>query len=100
MLQIFHNPRCTKSRECLLFLKESDLEFEITNYLENAPSLEELNSIIIKLNIKPIELVRKKEKIWIENFKGKVMSDYEIIQAMSLNPILIERPIDAVKQII
>lgn len=49
--------------------------------------------IIKKLNIKPIELVRKKEKIWIENFKDKVLTDDEIILTMISNPILIERPI-------
>lgn len=93
ILQFFHNPRCTKSRECLQFLKENDLKFEITNYSEKAPSFEELYSIIIKLDINPIELVRKKEKIWIEKFKTKDMSDNEIIELMVLNPILIERPI-------
>ena len=46
-----------------------------------------------KLALKPIELVRQKEKIWIENFKGKIVSDDDIIQAMIENPILIERPI-------
>lgn len=93
MIQIYHNPRCTKSRECLAFLEESGQKFEVIKYLENAPTFDELKSIIKKLNIKPIELIRRKEKIWIENFKDKKMSDDEIIQAMILNPILIERPI-------
>ena len=52
-----------------------------------------MKSIIEKLGIKPIDLVRQKEKIWIENFKGKTMSDDETISAMISNPILIERPI-------
>ena len=50
-------------------------------------------SLLQKLNIKPIELVRQKEKIWIENFKGKTLSDDEIIKAMLENSILMERPI-------
>lgn len=93
MIQIYHNSRCSKSRECLAFIEETGQEYEVIKYLEEVPSFEELKMIIKKLGIKPIELVRQKEKIWIENFKGKEMSDDEIIQAMISNPILIERPI-------
>jgi arsenate reductase (glutaredoxin) len=93
MIQIYHNSRCGKSRECLAFLEDSGKEYEVIKYLENVPTFEELKSIIEKLAIKPIELVRHKEKIWIENFKNKIMSDDEIIQVMISNPILIERPI-------
>jgi arsenate reductase len=93
MIQIYHNSRCTKSRECLVFLEEKGLEYEVVKYLETIPSFEELKVIIGKLGIKPIALVRQKEKVWVENFKGKTLSDDEIIQAMVLNPILIERPI-------
>ena len=93
MIQILHNPRCGKSRSCLAFLEESGKEFEIVKYLENVPTVDDLKSIIQKLKISPMELVRVKEKIWTENFKGKNLSEYEIIEAMVANPILIERPI-------
>ena len=93
MIQIYHNSRCGKSRNCLAFLENSKKEFEVINYLINPPTVEELSAIIEKLNIKPIELVRQKEKIWIENFKNQKMNDKQIIQAMISNPILIERPI-------
>lgn len=93
MIKIYHNPRCGKSREGLQILENSGKDFEVIKYLENVPSFEELKSIIEKLGIKPIDLVRQKEKIWIENFKGKTMSDNETISAMISNPILIERPI-------
>jgi arsenate reductase len=93
MIQIYHNSRCGKSRECLVFLENSGQKHEIIKYLEDVPTFEELKGIIQKLDIKPIELVRQKEKIWIENFKNTKMSDDEIIQAMISNPILIERPI-------
>ncbi len=93
MIQIYHNSRCTKSRECLALLDESGQEYEIVKYLENTPTFNELEIIIKKLNIKPIELVRRKEKVWVENFKDKTMSDDEIIQVLISNPILIERPI-------
>ncbi|WP_338648322.1 arsenate reductase (glutaredoxin) [Flavobacterium sp. KS-LB2] len=93
MIQIYHNSRCGKSRNCLTFLENTKKEFEIINYLTNPPSFEELSALIKKLNIKPIELVRQKEKIWIENFKNLNLNDEEIIRAMVANPILIERPI-------
>jgi arsenate reductase len=93
MIQIYHNSRCGKSRECLVFLEKSGQEYEIINYLKDIPSFDELKEIINKLAIKPMELVRRKEKIWIENFKDKPLSDDKIIQAMISNPILIERPI-------
>lgn len=93
MIQIYHNSRCGKSRECLAFLEDSGQEYKVVKYLDEVPSFEELKTIIKKLGIKPIELVRRKEKIWIENFKDKPLSDNEIIQIMISNPILIERPI-------
>jgi arsenate reductase len=93
MIQIYHNPRCGKSRTCLAFVDESNQEYEIIPYLTETPSFEELRNLIRKLNFKPIELVRTKEKIWIENYKAKTLTDSEIIQAMIDNPILIERPI-------
>jgi arsenate reductase len=93
MIQVYHNQRCGKSRNCLLALKDSNTEFEIINYLETPPTFEELRALLQKLNLTPIELVRQKEKIWIDEFKGKTISDEQIIQAMADNPILIERPI-------
>ena len=93
MIQIYHNSRCGKSRNCLALLEQSEKEFEVINYLTNPPSFAELSAILKKLNKKPIELVRQKEKIWIDNFKDQKMNDEQIIQAMIANPILIERPI-------
>jgi arsenate reductase len=93
MIQIYHNQRCGKSRNCLLTLKDSNAEFEIINYLETPPTFEELKALLQKLNLSPLELIRQKEKIWIENYKGKTLTDDQIIQTMAENPILIERPI-------
>jgi arsenate reductase (glutaredoxin) len=92
-MKIYHNPRCGKSREGLAILQESKLPFEIINYLETPLSTTELTEIIKLLGIPPIDLVRKNESIWKENFKGKNLSDLEIITAMVKNPKLIERPI-------
>lgn len=93
MIQVYHNQRCGKSRNCLLFLKDSNTPFEIINYLETPPNAEKLKEILQKLNFSAIELVRQKEKNWIEKYKGKILTEDEIIQAMIENPILIERPI-------
>ncbi len=93
MLQILHNPRCGKSRNCLAFLDNSKEEYEIINYLQNPLSAEELKTLIKKLNIKPIALVRQKETIWIDHFKGKTLTDAQVIKALAEYPILMERPI-------
>jgi arsenate reductase len=93
MIQLFHNSRCGKSRNFLAFIENSNKEFEIIKYLENPPTIAELTLILKKLNFKPIELVRQKETIWIEKYKNKPMTNFEIIKAMVENPILIERPI-------
>ncbi|MFY7672421.1 arsenate reductase (glutaredoxin) [Tenacibaculum sp. MEBiC06402] len=93
MIKIYHNPRCSKSRQGLAILEESGKEFKTVKYLEDTLNEKELSEIIDLLNISPIDLVRKNEKIWKENFKGKDLSDSDIIKAMVENPKLIERPI-------
>ena len=93
MIKIYHNPRCRKSREGLAIIEKSNKKFEIVRYLDDIPSAETLTEIIKLLGITPIQLVRKTESIWKEHFKGKELSDAEIIKAMIQNPKLIERPI-------
>ncbi|MEZ7495713.1 arsenate reductase (glutaredoxin) [Leeuwenhoekiella aequorea] len=93
MLKIYHNPRCSKSRQGLALLEESGKEFDVIKYLDNTPSYLELAAIIGKLGIKPIELVRKGETIWKEKYKNENFSDKELIELMVQNPKLIERPI-------
>ncbi len=93
MIKIYHNNRCRKSREGLQILEESGKKFEIINYLENVPSKKELKSIIDLLGITPIDLVRKNEVIWKEQFKNKDLTDDELMDAMISYPKLIERPI-------
>jgi len=92
-MKYFHNPRCSKSRQGLELLKENSINPEIVFYLETPPTEKELTIIIEKLAIKPIQLIRKTEKIFKEQFKGKTLSDKEWIQAMVKYPKLIERPI-------
>ncbi len=93
MIKIYHNNRCSKSRCGLDILEKSGKDFEVVKYLDDVPSTKELKDIIKLLNIKPIDLVRKNEAIWKENFKNKDLSDSDIIAAMVKYPKLIERPI-------
>ncbi|MCL9804274.1 arsenate reductase (glutaredoxin) [Flavobacterium amniphilum] len=93
MITIYHNARCSKSRDGVCFLEETKQEFEIINYLEKSPKKREIKSLLKKLKITPIELVRKKEPVWIENFKYLELTDDQIIEAMVKFPTLIERPI-------
>lgn len=93
MIKIYHNNRCSKSRCGLDILKTSGKSYEIVKYLEDIPSFNELKAIIEMLKIDPIDLVRKNEAIWKSDFKGKTLTDDEIIKAMISNPKLIERPI-------
>ena len=93
MIKIYHNPRCSKSREGVKLLEESGVDFEIIKYLDNPIEKEEIESLLQLLGISAEKLVRKNEKIWKENFKGKELTEDEIITAMQENPKLIERPI-------
>ena len=93
MIKIYHNPRCSKSRQGLELLEKSGKKFETIKYLEDIPTEDELKNIITLLGVKPIDLVRKNEKIWKESYKGKNLSDSDIINAMQKHPKLIERPI-------
>lgn len=93
MITIYHNPRCNKSRQGLAILEESGKEYEIVKYLDDPLSEKKLSEIIELLHISPIDLVRKNEAIWKENYKGKKLTDAEVVKAMVQNPKLIERPI-------
>ena len=93
MIEIYHNPRCRKSREGLAILEASGRDFRIVKYLEDVPTADTLKEIVQKLGIPAIQLVRKNESIWKDNFKGKDLNESQIIEAMATYPKLIERPI-------
>ena len=92
-MKIYHNPRCSKSRQTLEILIKKNVDFEIVEYLKNKLSITDLEEIIAKLEINTIELVRKNESVWKEKFKGRNLNDKEIMQAMIDNPKIMERPI-------
>ena len=93
MITIYHNPRCSKSRQGLALLQESGKSFDVVKYLETPFTKATLAEILNKLDIPPIALVRTNESIWKTEYKGKSLSDGEIIEAMVKHPKLIERPI-------
>ena len=92
-LTIYHNPRCRKSRETLQIIMEKGIQPTIVEYLKNTPSKEELQNVIDKLGLKPESLVRKGEKVFKDNFKGKNFNDQEWLEILAKHPVLIERPI-------
>jgi len=93
MITIYHNPRCSKSRNCNLMLEKLNENIQVINYITTPFNCETLSDLIQLLNIEPIGLVRKNEVVWKEKFKGRNLSDTEIIAAMVAHPKLIERPI-------
>ena len=92
-MKIYHNPRCRKSREGVQYLTDKGVEFEIIEYLKDNLSKETVQILLNKLNITALELIRKNEKIWKENFKDKDLSEKELIEVLHKEPKLIERPI-------
>ncbi len=93
MIQIYHNPRCSKSRSGLKYLEEKGIQPEVIQYLDTPLSSKDLTQILQKLNMRPLEIIRKGEAIFKEEFKGKDLSDEQWIEAMVQHPRLIERPI-------
>jgi len=92
-MKIYHNPRCTKSRQTLQIIKDAGKDVEIIDYLDTPLTFDELRSIINMLGIKPEQLLRKNESLYKDKFKGKSYSDDQWINIMIENPKLMERPI-------
>ena len=93
MIVIYHNPRCSKSRETLEILETHKADYKAIKYLDIPLSEEKLGKILKLLNIKPIELIRTNEKLWKDDYKHHEFTDVELIQIMAKYPQLIERPI-------
>jgi len=93
MVTIYHNPRCSKSREGLAYLEEHNIPVHIVKYLDEPLSKETLTHLLELLKIPALQLVRTKEAEWIATYKGKDLSEEEVIEALHLHPKLIERPI-------
>lgn len=92
--KIYHNPRCSKSRQTLQLLKDHGVEPEVVEYLKTPPTKTELKAVLKALAMKPRDLMRKKEAEYKENnLDDKSLSDEQLISAMIEHPKLIERPI-------
>ncbi len=92
-MKIYHNPNCSKSRKTLEIVKENTSKFYVIEYLKNPLTVEEIKVLLQQLNITASELVRTQEVIWKEKYRGKTLTENEIINIMAKNPKLIERPI-------
>ena len=93
MTTIYHNPRCSKSRQTLALLQEQGIEPDIIEYLSSPPSEAELDGILTKLGMEPEALMRKGEDEYKQHFKGRDLSRAETISLMVQYPKVIERPI-------
>ena len=92
-LTIYHNPRCSKSRKALEKLTEKGAEIEVVEYLKTPLTKKILKNLLMKLNMKPMDIIRTNEDVFKQKFKGKNFTDDEWIQILIENPILLQRPI-------
>lgn len=94
MTRIYHNPRCTKSRETLQLLQDKGITPDVVLYLETPPDAKTLQDLLKKLGMQPRELMRHKEPEYKElGLDNTALSDAQLIDAMVQCPKLIERPI-------
>lgn len=94
MITIYHNPRCSKSREALNLLQQKQNEIDVIEYLKTPPSADELKQLLKKLNMSARELLRTKEDEYQQlGLENTALSEQQLIEAMIAHPKLIERPI-------
>lgn len=93
MTIIWHNPKCSKSREALALLNDTNGQKQVVKYLETAPSRDEIVELLKKLGVSARELMRTKEELYKELELAKVQEESALIDALAQNPKLIERPI-------
>ena len=93
-LTIYHNPRCSKSRQTLELIRSKGVEPEIVLYLEDVPSVNDVADVLRMLGMKPMDIIRKNEAEFKEHFAGaNELTDEQLIKLMRLYPKVIERPI-------
>ncbi len=93
MFTIYHNPRCKKSRAGLKYVTEKKMEFQVREYLKKPLTEAELSALVMKLHVKPFQLIRTQEEAYRKELKGLNLTDEEWIKVMVENPKLIHRPI-------
>lgn len=92
-ITVYHNTRCTKSREACSILESKGIDFDTVEYLKTPLNPEEIKALLKKLGLQAEELVRKKEPLFLEKFASKKYTEAQWLKILSANPILIERPI-------
>jgi len=93
MFIIYHNPKCSKSRAGLEYLKSKTSGFSIREYLKEPLTAEELKNLVMKLNIEPFGLVRTQEDYYKKQLKGREFTGDEWIKIITENPRLLQRPV-------
>ncbi|NUY80028.1 arsenate reductase [Flavobacterium sp. MAH-1] len=92
MLQIYHNNRCSKSRECVVSLDASETPYETIDYLRNPLKFRQIKALLKKLKLNAIDIVRTNETEWAA-YKGLELSNDDIVRILAKHPILMQRPI-------
>ncbi len=93
MIKIYHNVRCSKSREACSIIADKGIKAEVVEYLKTPPTQKEIKDLLGLLKLKAEEIVRKGEEIYKTKYKGKTFTETQWIKILAENPILIERPI-------
>ena len=93
MIKIYHNSRCRKSREALKYLKKSEMDIKIIEYLKNPLTASEWKVLFSKIGRLPQEMIRTQENLWKNDYKGQQMDDTKLLEIFSKHPKLIKRPI-------
>ena len=92
-MKIYHNPKCSKSRQAKQALDQNNISYDTHLYLDDPLSEKDLESLLKKLKLSIKDIIRTKEAIWKENFKDKEFTDSQLVEIVTKNPRLLERPI-------
>lgn len=93
VVKVLHNGSCSKSNAVLEYLDENGVPFEMINFMEEPLTVSEIKTLLKKMNQNVFHIIRKSEKLYMEKFANKNLSEEEWIRVLSENPSLIQRPI-------
>jgi polyphosphate kinase len=93
MMKIYHNPRCSKSREGLLYLEEKGYDFDVINYMKDGITVKEIKNFLNKSGLQVEDIIRTNEELYKLEYKGKEFSEEEWINVLVEHPKLLQRPL-------
>ncbi|MGE5426566.1 MAG: arsenate reductase (glutaredoxin), partial [Methylococcaceae bacterium] len=93
LLKIYYNPRCSKSREGLLYIEQKGYEYELINYMKNGLSAKEIKDFLNKSGLEVTAIIRTNEELYKQQYKGLELSEEEWIKVLVENPQLLQRPL-------